>query len=368
MAETPAGVERLRAAMAVTRGAPFYRFETGWDALERWRREGALPDGADLHALFGLDEDGFCVLAGLYPFEDLLCPAFEPAVLEDHGDYRLTQDGAGRLLMVGTDGERTVPEYVDFPVRNRRTWEDNVRWRLAPDAPDRPSAAGDGSGADRRLAAGPVRRLDVVGGYPFLCSLVGANKLPYFFYDEADLVHEMMEAWLALADFIASRHQQTAALEMITLREDICFGHGPLVSPAMIREYLLPYYERFFQGISVRQAGRRIRFHLDSDGDVRPVLPLYGSAGVNALGPLEAAAGCDPVAIGGQYPDWMLWGGIDHRLLTCPTEVMDAELERVLPAMKARGGYIPHIDRPVPAGVPLANYLHYRKRCVELGA
>jgi hypothetical protein len=366
VAGNPSSVERLRAAMAVTRGAPFFRFETGWDALERWRREEGLREDADLNALFHLDEDGFRVLGGLYPLEALLCPAFEPAVLEDRGRYRLAQDAAGRVLMVGEGEDRTVPEYVDFPVRSRRTWEDNVRWRLAPDAPGR-AAGDDDADASGSNSAGPVRRLDIIGGYPFLCGLVGAGKVPYFLYDEADLVREMMEAWLTLADAVASGHQQSGALEEIVLREDICFGQGPLLSPAMIREFLLPYYEQLFSAVKRRQAGRPVRIHLDSDGDVRPVLPLYQGVGVNSVGPLEVAAGCDPVAIGEQYPDWVLWGGIDHRLLTCPTDAMDAELARILPVMKGRGGYIPHIDRPVPAGVPLANYLHYRRRCEEMG-
>ncbi|MFA7232862.1 MAG: hypothetical protein WC076_01995 [Terrimicrobiaceae bacterium] len=34
---------------------------------------------------------------------------------------------------------------------------------------------------------------------------------------------------------------------------------------------------------------------------------------------------------------------------------------------RERGGYIPTCDHGVPADVTLANYLHYRRRCVELG-
>ena len=50
--------------------------------------------------------------------------------------------------------------------------------------------------------------------------------------------------------------------------------------------------------------------------------------------------------------------------------VMDADLqhdERILPAMRARGGYIPTCDHGVPPEVPWQNYLHYRRRCVEIG-
>jgi hypothetical protein len=36
--------------------------------------------------------------------------------------------------------------------------------------------------------------------------------------------------------------------------------------------------------------------------------------------------------------------------------------------MRARGGYIPCCDHGVPAEVPYEDDLHFRRRCVELGA
>jgi hypothetical protein len=50
-----------------------------------------------------------------------------------------------------------------------------------------------------------------------------------------------------------------------------------------------------------------------------------------------------------------------------PADGIHAMVERILPTMRARGGYIPTCDHGVPAEVPLSNYLHYRKRCLELG-
>ena len=47
---------------------------------------------------------------------------------------------------------------------------------------------------------------------------------------------------------------------------------------------------------------------------------------------------------------------------------IDREIERILPVMRERGGYIPTCDHGVPEEVPYENYLHYRKRCIELGS
>ena len=72
-------------------------------------------------------------------------------------------------------------------------------------------------------------------------------------------------------------------------------------------------------------------------------------------------------AIGAEEPDLVLFGGIDKRVLATTKADIDAHLERILPAMRERGGYIPTCDHGVPEEVSLENYRHYRKRCVELG-
>jgi len=42
-------------------------------------------------------------------------------------------------------------------------------------------------------------------------------------------------------------------------------------------------------------------------------------------------------------------------------------VERIVPAMRERGGYIPTIDHGTPEETPYANYLHFRRRMLELG-
>jgi hypothetical protein len=73
------------------------------------------------------------------------------------------------------------------------------------------------------------------------------------------------------------------------------------------------------------------------------------------------------VEVGRQYPDLVMKGGIDKRVLATTKAEIDAMVERILPAMRARGGYMPTCDHGVPEEVSLDNYRHYRKRCIELG-
>jgi uroporphyrinogen decarboxylase len=98
------------------------------------------------------------------------------------------------------------------------------------------------------------------------------------------------------------------------------------------------------------------------------VIPIYRAAiGMDVMSPFEVAAGCDVVQIGREYPDLAIFGGIDKRILSAGQAAIDAHLERILPPMRARGGYIPTCDHGVPAEVPYRDYLYYRRRCVELG-
>jgi len=72
------------------------------------------------------------------------------------------------------------------------------------------------------------------------------------------------------------------------------------------------------------------------------------------------------VEIGKKYPDLIMRGGIDKRVLAKSKKDIDQMVERIFPVMRARGGYIPCVDHGTPKK-PYENYLHFRKRCLELG-
>jgi uroporphyrinogen decarboxylase len=91
------------------------------------------------------------------------------------------------------------------------------------------------------------------------------------------------------------------------------------------------------------------------------------SIGMDVMSPFEAASNCDVVRTGKQYPKLVISGGLDKRELAKGRKAIDAMLERIIPPMRARGGYIPTCDHGVPEEVPYVDYLYYRKRVVELG-
>lgn len=362
----------LRDTYAITPGVPLIKREFGYYSLETWAEQGLPPD-ADLAELFDFDPPGKVSLGQLGWCEAGLCPVFETTVLEERGAYELVQDFAGRHVLY-FKGRRDgfMPEYVDHPVKDQRTFEEQILWRMDPDSPERyadlePRMAG----AQEAAAQGLMITQNLVGGYMYLRSLMGPEALLYAFYDMPEVVYACMQAWFELADAVIARHQAYVTLDEFFIAEDICYNGGPLISPRMMKTFLFPYYRQLVANIKARQLdrSRHLYVQVDTDGFADPVIPLYREAiGMDAMSPFEVAAGCDVVRTGREYPDLVIFGGIDKRVLAQGREAIDAMLARVIPEMRARGGYIPTCDHGVPAEVPYEDYLYYRRRVVEMGS
>ena len=372
--------KKIRDFYAIKPDAPFFQREFGFYVMDRWIREGHVkspdefPDGHGhwryLAELFQFDPPATNGLGGLGWCEAGMFPAFEEKVLEDRGEYELVQDFAGRHVLC-FKGRRSgfMPEYVAHPVTDMRSWEENVKWRMDPRTEGRLEEREKEIGqAEKGAEAGHMVVQGVVGGYMYLRSLIGPEDLLYKFYDEPELVHDCMKTWFDLADFIIAYHQERLYIDELFLAEDICYNHGPLISPDMIREFLFPYYQQLYTNMKKRaRDGRTIHFQIDTDGFCEPVVDLYRSIGVDFFSPFEIASNNDVIEVGRRYPDMLMTGGIDKRVLAQTTDDIDRYLDRLLPVMRRRGGYIPNCDHGVPEEVPFENYMHFRKRMLEYG-
>ena len=141
--------------------------------------------------------------------------------------------------------------------------------------------------------------------------------------------------------------------------EDMCFRNGSLISPALFREFLLPAYRKlisFLRGLGIEHVV------VDTDGDARQLIALWLEAGVTGLLPFEVKAGMDVVKIGEAFPTLQIIGGIDKHALEREKQDIDNELERVLPAMLKRRGYVATLDHWVHAEIPLENFAYYVER------
>jgi len=364
-----AGPRKLRDTYAITPGAPFVQQEFGFYSIEKWKNEQGMPSDVPASELFGFDPGGKFGLGRLGWCEASFDPPFEEKILEDRGEHEVVQDKAGRAVLC-FKGRRTgfMPEYIDHPVKDQKTWEENVKWRLDPGTEGRLAGMDDRlQDGKEKAAQGFIISQGLIGGYMYLRSLVGPGDLLYKFYDDPELIHDCMRTWFELADAVTTTFQKQLTFDELFLAEDICYNNGSLISPDMMREFLLPYYQQLITNVRGRQLDpdRHLYIQIDTDGDARPVIPIYQEIGMDVMSPFEVASGCDVVAIGRAFPQLVMSGGFDKRILAKGPAAIDAEIDRIFPVMRARGGYIPTCDHGVPEEVSYQNYLHYRKRCLE---
>lgn len=374
------GARKLRDFYEMKPDASIYQSEFWFYSLDRWKSEGhiqdenvlndgGINDNPRLIELFQYDEPGSHGLWELNWCEAAFWPVFDEKLIEDRGEHEVVQDSSGRhVLYFKNRRSGFMPEYLEHPVKDMKTWEQNCKWRLDPTSWDRYKNLDSKMKAAKESAAkGMVITQHLVGGYMYLRSLIGPVELMYKFYDEPELIHDCMKTWLELADGVIAKHQQHVTLDELFIAEDICYNHGSLISPNMIREFLFPYYQQLISNIKARQPdkNRYLHFQVDTDGYANPVIPLYKEIGMDYMSPFEVASGSDVVEIGKQYPWLLLRGGFDKRILAEGKDAIDREIDRILPVMKKRGGYIPTCDHGVPAEVSFENYMHFRKRLLE---
>jgi uroporphyrinogen decarboxylase len=379
-------VERLKATYNFQPVDRLFRrdFYIWNEALLRWQGEGMpikvfldktcedtiepgeYPD--ELNELFGYDERADFPVGMLGWCEPAFVPEIEPKVIESTDDYDIVLDEAGRTVRF-KKGLRHgfMPTYLKHAVSCDNDWHEDIAPLLDVNTParwnDMPGVIEEAKSAN---AAGKMICQRVIGGYMYLRALVGPEGICYMFMDNPALVHKMMRQWLELADAVTTRVQQHVEIDELFLAEDISYNHGLLVSPDMIREFLFPYYSQLIANIRSRQKDKRLFIQIDTDGFVGDTIDLYLEVGMDVMSPFEIAAGNDVVQIAKKYPNLVMCGGIDKRILADGKEAIDDYLQRVIPFMVKRGGYIPTCDHGVPDNVSYENYMYYRKRIMQL--
>jgi uroporphyrinogen decarboxylase len=261
-----------------------------------------------------------------------------------------------------------MPTYLKHAVTCDKDGEEEILPLLDLNTPDRwacmPQVIEDAKQADKENKLISQR---IIGGYMYLRALIGPEEVCYMFMDNPGLIHKMMQRWLELSDAVTSRIQEHVEYDEYFLAEDICYNHGLLISPNMVKEFLFPYYQQAIANIRSRQKNKRLFVQVDSDGLVTEAIGLYHEGiGMDVMSPFEVTAGNDIIELAKKFPEMVMIGGIDKRVLAEGKEAIEAFLGRIMPFMVKRGGFIPTCDHGVPDNVSYENYMYYRERMIEL--
>ena len=331
--------------------------------MDRWEAED--PAARSLHyqwfpgeAALGMDPKEFI------PFNPHPIPPFEEEILEEDARTVTFIDTLGRVrlaLKEGTSrgGRMSMDTYLRFPVTDMASWQAlKPRYVLSPRRYEPNWELLRVSGWQMRthpLVFGP--NCTTLGFYWHARELMGTEPLSYAFFDQPQLVHDIMETH---AEFLIEAARPILAkttIEYICLNEDLAMKTGPLLSPATYREFIFPRLRRvveFYKTHGCRYVA------IDTDGNPEVLVPQLMDAGVDILWPLERAAGQDPIRLRTKFGTGLrLWGGVDKRVLAQGPAAIDAHLRELQPLVE-QGGFVPTVDHTVPPDVSWANLCHYR--------
>jgi hypothetical protein len=318
-----------------------------------WPTQGFALDH-DVRAHFGMDYTQVMVDVNL-----LFDPMFDVKVLRETDEryVYVDLDGVERIFM---KQEATIPTTVKGPIDGWDSWRKLKAERLNPKnitsrfPKNWPQLVKEYRNRDYPLA---------IGGYPHgyfgtLAHLLGYEQLFMWYYDEPELLHDMLDTftdlWIAVYEQVLSE----VDVDHIHFWEDISAGKGPMVSLDMVQTFMLPYYKRMIDFLKGR--GMKI-FFVDTDGDCNSLIPLFLSVGVTGMYPFETHCGMDIVKVRQQYPKLQILGGVPKSEIAKGRARID-EILKPAEAVLKTGGFVPFGDHFIPPEVPWEEFSYYRTK------
>jgi len=343
--------------------------------LAAWHQQGLpadVPWYAYLMDLLGIQVEQTKPLVDL-GVSFIMIPTFEEKVLEHRNGHYVVRDWMGAITEISDTYDytyiRRAKDFVtrkwhSFPVKSRQDFEEKLRWRYDPQ-----DAARFAVGFETRCAE--MRRRDYVVSLAFsgpfwqMREWCGMEGLCLLMIEQPGFVEEMAAFWTDFVLRTLAPILRLAPPDHIVVNEDMAYKLHSMISPAMVRRFLVPAW---FQWIAaIKAASPDTVVEMDSDGYNAELLPIWIETGFDAVSPVEVAAGNDIVAYRRRYGAQIAFrGGIDKRALAKGGDVMRAELMRVIPPLIEKGGYIPSCDHGVPPDISWPDFIDYTRLLAEL--
>lgn len=322
-----------------------------------WPTQG-MPLESDVRNYFNMDYPQILINVNL-----MFHPMFEVEVYEDSSQYFVYRDvdGVRRKFIKAT---QTMPSGEQYPISDRKSWEQlkeerlnlkNIKGRFPPDW-------------DQLVEWYRHRDFPLaIGGYPHgffgtLANLMGYDKLFYAYIDDPALVHDIISTFTDLWIAVYSEVFSYVKPDLAQVWEDISYGSGSMVSPAMIREFMLPYYKRYTSFL--RSEGVNIIF-VDTDGYCHDIIPIFLEGGATGMYPFETHAGMDIIKVRKDFPQLQMMGGIAKSNIALGPAAIEKSLEPVEAVLRT-GGYIPFADHLIPPEVSWEGFKYYRTRLSQM--
>ena len=333
--------------------------EAFWpEVLEQWRVEGHL--GENESACNHFDSDiGIC--GAIKTVADV---EFKSKIIDETDEHQLIKDGNGAILRIWKNRSGT-PEHYDFAVKNRETYEKQIKHLIKPGKHRLQLDAYKQSMTDHKSRDRYI--ITDLGG-PFSASmhLCGTENLLMGMALDHRWVSEMFKDYcnmfIGCLEILFEKEEKPDA---VWIAEDMGFKEKPFFSPTMYRELLFPLHKKLCDFI--HSHGVKVVMH--SCGFVQTLLPDIIETGIDCLQALEVKAGNDSIEIKKQYGEKIvLCGAMDARaIISNDKKNIKKELDSKLKALMENSGYILHSDHAIPIDVEYGKYKYFMDEGLAIG-
>ncbi|MCS7224850.1 MAG: hypothetical protein NZ959_09890 [Armatimonadetes bacterium] len=182
----------------------------------------------------------------------------------------------------------------------------------------------------------------------------GMENLLIDYIDRPSFVHELAEIVIDYKVRLMKRAIAEGA-DAIVAGDDYANAHGPVMSPEQFRQFILPYLAQSVQAAH----DTNTPYIKHTDGNIWSLLPMMVEAGIDAIDPIEPAAGMDIGEVKRAYGDRLcLVGNVDCSfVLTFGTEEDVAEaVKETIAKASPNGGHILASSNSIHPGVLPRNY------------
>lgn len=326
-------------------------YEWFWpEFMEIWKRE--KGDGEDIHEYYDIDIRS--IAPDIAPDPSL----FEILAKTDTGT--VFRNGWG-MVCRKVHGAAML-DFLEHPIRDERDFS-CYRFVDAGWAPRFSTAYVDdlslGTVAPFEEEATRLGKKRFVLGcvldpYECLWRLRGVESVLMDFLDRPDFLDLMIARVTDFMTELGLRQIEIGRVAGIFILGDVAYKNGPLFSPRLYREKILPGLASMCS--QFKKHGASVFYH--TDGDCTSLIDMFLEAGIDALNPVESAAGMDLQALNQTYGRRLAYmGGFDKRKFI---DVRELEKEvRTKAGGFAAGGLIACVDHSVGPEIPIGNYEHY---------
>jgi hypothetical protein len=272
------------------------------------------------------------------------------------GEYEIIESENGALTrqVIRNDITYSMPEFIRFPVRDRPSWE-FYRERSTP------RQFMDREEMEKRCRALDQRDMPlcigVSGTYGLVRGLMGPAAVSMMFYDDPELIHEIIAWQLDLTRRYVFPLIERLQPEVVAMGEDLCYNHGMLLSPKHFEEFFAPYYREVCE---CAKASGTLLVAVDTDGNAMEFVGLARACGVNAMYPFEVKAGNDLFELRRRYPDFVFFGWLEKETVNEGNEALiEPEIMSKVPPLLKTGGYFPNGDHGIQPLVTFPNLCRF---------